>query len=88
MPALRSLRRLSCSVTAAEWRRLGLMFGVIALLHAIGFFLVFFVVAPHHYALGKEGAYTAGIGLTACTLVPVMRSTPTTSPRSTTRRAS
>jgi high-affinity nickel-transport protein len=37
-------------------------------LHAIGFFLLVALVAPHHYALGRSGAFVIGTGLTAYTL--------------------
>ncbi|HWG07889.1 MAG TPA: HoxN/HupN/NixA family nickel/cobalt transporter [Solirubrobacteraceae bacterium] len=37
-------------------------------LHAVGFFILVALVAPHHYALGRSGAFTVGIGLTAYTL--------------------
>jgi nickel/cobalt transporter (NiCoT) family protein len=50
-------------------RRTVLMMGtVIAALHAIGFGILFLVVAPHHYSLGGGGAFTVGIGVTAYTL--------------------
>jgi high-affinity nickel-transport protein len=37
-------------------------------LHAIGFFLLIAVVAPHHYRLGASGAFAVGTGVTAYTL--------------------
>jgi high-affinity nickel-transport protein len=37
-------------------------------LHAIGFFLLIALVAPHHYELGRSGAFVIGTGLTAYTL--------------------
>src|SRR5437763_7152026 len=37
-------------------------------LHAIGFFLLIALVAPHHYELGRSGAFGIGTGLTAYTL--------------------
>jgi nickel/cobalt transporter (NiCoT) family protein len=50
-------------------RRTVLMMGtVIAALHAVGFGILFLVVAPHHYSLGGGGAFTVGIGVTAYTL--------------------
>jgi high-affinity nickel-transport protein len=67
MPTL-PVPRLRQRLTRDEWRRLGLMFGVIAALHAIGFFLLFAVIAPHRYALGQEGIFSVGVGLTAYTL--------------------
>ncbi len=44
------------------------MVAVVAGLHAVGFFLLIGVVAPHHYRLGGSGAFTIGVGLTAYTL--------------------
>jgi high-affinity nickel-transport protein len=37
-------------------------------LHAIGFFLLIAVVAPHHYRLGASGAFAVGTGVAAYTL--------------------
>jgi nickel/cobalt transporter (NiCoT) family protein len=61
-------RRIRASLTAAQWRSVAGMAAVVGGLHAAGFFLLFAVVAPHHYALGSGGAFTAGVGLTAYTL--------------------
>ncbi|HEY4279761.1 MAG TPA: HoxN/HupN/NixA family nickel/cobalt transporter [Conexibacter sp.] len=44
------------------------MAAVVLGLHAVGFFLLFALVAPHHYKLGASGAFTAGVGVTAYTL--------------------
>jgi high-affinity nickel-transport protein len=44
------------------------MAGVVVGLHALGFFLLIALVAPHHYRLGTSGAFTVGVGLTAYTL--------------------
>ncbi len=44
------------------------MFAVILGLHALGFGLLFGLVAPHDYSLGASGAFTVGVGLTAYTL--------------------
>jgi high-affinity nickel-transport protein len=44
------------------------MVAVVVGLHALGFFVLIALVAPHHYALGASGAFTVGIGLTAYTL--------------------
>ena len=60
--------RLRASLTPAEWRRAGWMTLFIAGLHAIGFVLLFAVIAPHHYTLGKTGAFSVGLGFTAYTL--------------------
>jgi high-affinity nickel-transport protein len=37
-------------------------------LHLVGFFLLFFVVAPQELSLGSSGAFTVGVGITAYTL--------------------
>ncbi len=62
-------QRIRGSLTAAEWRRAGVLFFVIALLHAIGFFLLFGVIVPHHFDLGgSSGVFGIGVGITAYTL--------------------
>jgi high-affinity nickel-transport protein len=55
-------------LSAAQWRTVAFMAAVVGGLHAIGFFLLFAVVAPQHYDLGASGAFTAGVGVTAYTL--------------------
>ncbi len=64
----RRLRGVNRVLTAAEWRRVGAMAAVVVGLHALGFFILIVLVAPHRYALGSSGAFTVGIGLTAYTL--------------------
>src|SRR6202140_1746323 len=44
------------------------MAAVVIGLHALGFFILIALVAPHHYRLGGGGAFTVGLGLTAYTL--------------------
>ncbi len=44
------------------------MAAVVLGLHAVGFFLLIAVVAPHHYRLGTSGAFAVGTGVTAYTL--------------------
>jgi high-affinity nickel-transport protein len=61
-------RRVRASLSREEWRRVGAMWAVIAGLHALGFFILIALVAPQHYMLGRSGAFTVGIGLTAYTL--------------------
>jgi high-affinity nickel-transport protein len=56
------------ALTPAQWRPLVAMAAVIAGLHAIGFFLLIAVIAPHHYRLAGTGAFSIGLGLTAYTL--------------------
>ena len=45
-----------------------MMIAVVAGLHVAGFLTLIALVAPHHYRLGTEGAFTVGIGVTAYTL--------------------
>jgi nickel/cobalt transporter (NiCoT) family protein len=66
VPSLR--RRLSGALTGREWRTVAAMSTVVIGLHAVGFFILISVVAPHHYHLGSSGAFTVGLGLTAYTL--------------------
>jgi high-affinity nickel-transport protein len=61
-------RVLPRGLTAAEWRTLALMAIVVAGLHAVGFVLLFAVVAPRHYHLGGTGVFAIGTGVTAYTL--------------------
>jgi nickel/cobalt transporter (NiCoT) family protein len=61
-------RRVRDSLDAGQWRTLALMAAVVFGLHAIGFFLLIAVVAPHHYRLGTSGAFAVGTGITAYTL--------------------
>ena len=60
--------RLRRALTAAEWRRLGGLAGAVVGLHLIGFGILLFVVAPHHFSLGHAGAFGLGLGVTAYTL--------------------
>jgi nickel/cobalt transporter (NiCoT) family protein len=62
------LRRFWSSLDRGQRRTVMMMGTVIAALHAIGFGILLFVVAPHHYSLGGAGAFTVGIGITAYTL--------------------
>ncbi len=61
-------RRLSQALSGHEWRIVAAMTGVVIGLHAVGFFILFALVAPHHYRLGASGGFTVGLGLTAYTL--------------------
>jgi nickel/cobalt transporter (NiCoT) family protein len=49
-------------------RALLLMGAFVLALHVLGFFLLIAVVAPHHFALGRSGAFAVGTGLTAYVL--------------------
>jgi high-affinity nickel-transport protein len=56
------------SLTSSQWRTVAMMAAVVIGLHAVGFFLLIAVVAPHHYQLGASGAFAVGTGVTAYTL--------------------
>ena len=60
-------RRISGSMTRAEWTRLGGMAAFVVALHVIGWFTLVAVVAPQHYKVGTD-MFGAGIGVTAYTL--------------------
>ncbi len=62
------LRRFWHSLDSGQRRALLAMGMVVAALHALGFGILFLLVAPHHYALGSGGVFTVGIGVTAYTL--------------------
>jgi high-affinity nickel-transport protein len=55
-------------LTSSQWRTVAMMAVVVIGLHAVGFFLLIAVVAPHHYQLGASGAFAVGTGVTAYTL--------------------
>jgi nickel/cobalt transporter (NiCoT) family protein len=61
-------RRRRGALTRAERRSLAIMGAVVLALHAVGFFILIAVVAPHHYRLGAGGAFSVGLGITAYTL--------------------
>jgi high-affinity nickel-transport protein len=61
-------RRLSGALTRREWKTVLGMATVVIGLHAVGFFILIVVVAPHRYHLGSSGSFTVGLGLTAYTL--------------------
>jgi high-affinity nickel-transport protein len=68
--ALRATRwqRIKAGLTPAQWRTVAAMGAVVLALHAIGFFLLFAVIAPSHLSLGSAGVFTVGVGITAYTL--------------------
>ncbi len=69
VPASTTRRRgVSGRLDSAQWRAIALMALAVVGLHALGFFLLIAVVAPHHYAIGRSGAFAIGTGLTAYTL--------------------
>ncbi len=55
-------------LTGDERKRVAGMAAVIVGLHVLGFFVLLVLVAPHHYVLGKTGAFGVGLGITAYTL--------------------
>jgi nickel/cobalt transporter (NiCoT) family protein len=69
MPLTAPRRSRSAPLLDAGQRRSVLgMAAVVIGLHVLGFFLLFVLVAPHHYRLGSSGAFAIGTGLTAYTL--------------------
>jgi nickel/cobalt transporter (NiCoT) family protein len=60
--------RVKGGLTPGQWRTVAAMSAVIAALHAVGFVLLFVVIAPQDLALGESGVFTVGLGLTAYTL--------------------
>ena len=67
-PGRGRLKRIRAALTPSEWRRVLGMAAVILGLHALGFLLLFAVVAPQHYELGSSGIFGVGLGITAYTL--------------------
>ncbi len=62
-------RRVSESLTPAQWRRAAGLALVVATLHVVGFGLLFLLVVPGELALGGgAGVFGVGIGITAYTL--------------------
>ncbi len=62
------LNRVRSALEPGQWRTVALMAAVVLGLHAVGFFLLFVVVAPEHYGLGAAGGLAVGTGITAYTL--------------------
>ena len=61
-------QRIRGGLTPSEWATVAGMAAVVGVLHVVGFFLLFAVVAPHEFDLGTSGAFGVGIGMTAYTL--------------------
>jgi high-affinity nickel-transport protein len=59
--------RAASSLSAAEWKRAGLLALAIVTLHVLGFGLLLGFVAPQHLQLGS-GVFGIGVGITAYTL--------------------
>ena len=49
-----------------DWIEAGGLLGFVVLMHVVGFGVLIFIVAPHHYSLGTQ-VYTVGLGVTAYT---------------------
>src|SRR4051812_34958645 len=62
------MRRLIRELTPSEWATVGAMAAAVVGLHVAGFFLLFAVIVPHHFALAGSGVFGVGIGITAYTL--------------------
>src|SRR5664279_2957751 len=59
--------RFRGTLTRQDRASLSAMFAFIVLLHLVGFGLLFGLVVPHHYHLGKSGVYGVGVGVLAYT---------------------
>src|SRR5437870_4809234 len=63
---------MSGKLSPREWRAVAGMAGAVIGLHALGFFILIVLVAPHHYSMGPpsrpSGGFTIALGLTAYTL--------------------
>jgi high-affinity nickel-transport protein len=65
-PAGSRLTRFRRSLTRRDWRSLGGMLGIIVVLHAVGFAVLFGLVAPKHFHLGGDHpVFTVGVGVLA-----------------------
>jgi high-affinity nickel-transport protein len=64
----RGVRAFWTSLTAGQKRTLLAMSVVVGGLHVLGFVTLIALVSPQHYDLGRAGAFTIGIGITAYTL--------------------
>ena len=59
--------RFRQSLTGRDRRSLWAMAGFVVLLHLIGFGVLFGLVVPHHFTLGKSAVYDLGVGVLAYT---------------------
>lgn len=62
MPALR--RRLPTTWNRRDYIEIGVLLGLIALMHVVGFAVLVFAIAPHHYRAGTQ-LFGVGLGATA-----------------------
>ncbi len=67
-PSAGRLRRIAAALDPGQWRSVLAMAAVVIGLHAVGFGLLFLLVAPHDHGVGASGAFTVGVGFTAYTL--------------------
>jgi high-affinity nickel-transport protein len=61
-------QQIRSALTPPEWRRAAALVAVVVGLHVAGFFILLVLVVPHGYALGGEGVFGLGVGITAYTL--------------------
>jgi high-affinity nickel-transport protein len=66
-PAPSKLGQFGRSLGRQDRISLGGMLAFIVFLHVLGFGILFGLVAPHHYHLGKSGVYGVGVGVLAYT---------------------
>ncbi|MDT5088594.1 MAG: nickel/cobalt transporter (NiCoT) family protein, partial [Mycobacterium sp.] len=62
MPSL--VGRLLSTWNRRDFAEIGALLGVIALMHVVGFAVLVFVIAPHHYRAGTQ-IFGVGLGATA-----------------------
>ena len=87
-PASSRVDRVRNALTLREWFSLSGMAMFVMMLHVMGWGVMLVIVAPKHLQVSATQVFGVGLGLTAYTLGMRTRSTPTTSPRSTTPHAS
>jgi nickel/cobalt transporter (NiCoT) family protein len=61
-------RAFWASLDGGQRRSVVMMATVVTALHVVGFAMLIALVAPGHYALGRPGVFTIGVGITAYTL--------------------
>ncbi len=61
------IARFRATLTSRDRRSLWGMFLFIVFLHVLGFGILFGLVVPHHYQLGKSGLFDVGVGVLAYT---------------------
>ena len=60
--------RVRSSATRGEWGAIFAMFGAVALLNIVGWFLLVVIIAPHNYHVSATSVLGVGLGVTAYTL--------------------